>query len=487
MKLAEIKKIGIPLGFKVTEASDSQVKKFKTTIASQDSLRKLLPDINEEENPDILSIAFDSSVANLVNLNDHGILTESAKLLAPTFKFKPINIEHEKSWVVGCVLNQGYSRFDTGEEMDDVDDDEKEPFNICLGGVLWRNVDGWFTDIIEDSADKFSYIYNNYSASWEVGYDEFYIAVGSKKLADAKIITDDEEIEKMMEHLKTQGGKGFLPDGTPIYTIIAGKPVGFGIGMTTNPAGNVKGIVTANKSKFSQEQMEFIKELVKANTFNPEELEKNILEKTSQIISIANKNTVIKKRMKIKDISDLTEDTLKEVTASEIRSLLQDELAKKNKEFQEKEVAAANEIESLKNEVATAKEKQEELEKNFLEASNKLSELKNKEDERAKKEISANRIKEVEKLFSFEGQDALKKFVFDRVQSLDSDEAFASYKAELELTIPHLKVKEGQSGKTTEDALASAKAQGSTIPNIGGTGTLSLKERAKQAFNTKKD
>ena len=82
------------------------------------------------------------------------------------------------------------------------------------------------------------------SASWEIGFSEYQIAVGSKNLKEAEIISDPKKITEMKGMLRAFGGKGVMDDGTPIYRLIVGDVYPLGIGFTMKPAANVKGIIS---------------------------------------------------------------------------------------------------------------------------------------------------------------------------------------------------------------------------------------------------
>ena len=49
-----------------------------------------------------------------------------------------------------------------------------------------------FTSLVEKSLDPEDNAYQKVSASWEVGFNDFVLAVGSDILSDAKIVSDPE-------------------------------------------------------------------------------------------------------------------------------------------------------------------------------------------------------------------------------------------------------------------------------------------------------
>ena len=94
-----------------------------------------------------------------------------------------------------------------------------------------------------DSNDPQSALFEKISASWEIGFNEYYVAVGSLDLKQAEIITKKEQIEEFKKYLKGFDGSGFMNDGTPVYRLVTGRIYPLGIGFTTNPAADVQGVV----------------------------------------------------------------------------------------------------------------------------------------------------------------------------------------------------------------------------------------------------
>ena len=68
-----------------------------------------------------------------------------------------------------------------------------DPFNISLGAVVYRMIDKRFAELLNQSADPESPLYNQVSASWEIGFNDYQIEVGSDNLAEAEIITDENQ------------------------------------------------------------------------------------------------------------------------------------------------------------------------------------------------------------------------------------------------------------------------------------------------------
>jgi len=121
--------------------------------------------------------------------------------------------------------------------------DYRDPFNISLGAVVYRMVDKKFAELLNKSVDPESSMYNQVSASWEIGFNDYQIAVGSDNLAEAEIITDQKQIEELSQYLKATDGSGEMEDGTIVRRLVVGDVYPLGIGFTSNPAADVEGVV----------------------------------------------------------------------------------------------------------------------------------------------------------------------------------------------------------------------------------------------------
>jgi hypothetical protein len=215
--------------------------------ASLENLGLLIPnnEVDFEQNIDLLGVAFNAAVVNKFNKNDDGIDTQTALKIASLFKHKPTNIEHKKEKVVGHILSTGFSSYG-GNQILTPDQliGYSDPFNIALGAVVYKFVNKDFASALEKSSDPDSELYNKISTSWELGFDEFNIAVGSSDLKEAEIVTDKNQIQELKGNLKSYGGEGKLKDGTRIYRLVVGDIYPLGIGYTTTPAADVQGVIT---------------------------------------------------------------------------------------------------------------------------------------------------------------------------------------------------------------------------------------------------
>lgn len=149
-------------------------------MASLIEVGEFVPDVDTKKNVDLLPVAFNACVINRVNKNGDVVDTPTAVAMYKDFINKPINIEHNRDRVVGVILATGFSEFGTDKPLSEEEAKEiKGPFNITLGGVVWKVVNNRLTDIIENASDPTSEDYLKISASWELGFSEYNIIVSA--------------------------------------------------------------------------------------------------------------------------------------------------------------------------------------------------------------------------------------------------------------------------------------------------------------------
>jgi hypothetical protein len=396
--------------------------------ANIQNLKSLIPSsVDLEKNIDLMGVAFNAAVVNEFNRNGDGIDTKTAIESVQQFIHKPTNIEHNKKKVVGHIVNAGFSDYSDSSILVNVDKETDKPFNIALGAVVYKTVDKDFFETLKRSTDPKSKMHHKVSASWEVGFSEYKIAVGSKNLKDAEIISDPQKVDEMKGMLKGFGGKGVTEDGKPIYRLISGNIYPLGIGFTMKPAANVQGVIS-NEYESEEDNKDEISKSNKTQT--------KVLEKISNKISQNLKNTV--NNTKIMDLetllseikASLTEKKFSEEAIAGMTATFADAIKQKDDEYkasleaaeQEKaEIASAkeelqNSVESIKEELKAAQERIEKF-----------------ESEKAAQEAIArfnSRMEEIDSIYELEESDS--SFIAEKIKGLDeSDEAFASFKDEL--------------------------------------------------------
>jgi hypothetical protein len=394
--------------------------------ANIQNLRGLIPtSVDLDKNIDLMGIAFNAAVVNEFNKNGDGMSTKTAIDSVQQFVHKPTNIEHDKTKIVGHIVNAGFSDYSDSAILINVDENEQNPFNIALGAVVYKTVDKDFFETLRRSTDPKSKTHQTVSASWEVGFSEYQIAVGSKNLKDAEIISDPQKITEMKGMLRAFGGKGVMDDGTPIYRLIVGDVYPLGIGFTMKPAANVKGIISED---FKEKE-----EINKSDKSQAAQLKK-ISNKISQNLKNTVNNTkIMELETLLSEIkASLTEKKFSEEAIAGMTATFADAIKQKDEEYQasleatEQEkvkIASANEelqasVESIKEELKSAQERIAEFEA-----------AKTAEEAVARFNL---RMEEIDSLYDLEESDAA--FIAEKIKGLDgTEESFASFKSELEV------------------------------------------------------
>lgn len=390
----------------------SEEKDKYLSLASLIDVGNFIPEIDTESNMDLLPIAFNACVINRANKNGDVIDSSTAVEMYKNFVNKPINIEHDRANIIGVILSAGFSEFGTDLPLSEEQvKDRKDPYNITLGAVIWRVANKDLANTIEESNDPTSSNYMKISASWELGYDKYDIAVleGSEKnIENATIIEDKEEIEKIKSKLKGFGGSGKLNEQQSIYRKIKGRVLPLGIGLTTAPAADVMGI-SVNK-KQSEEMIE---------------------EKAKEISQTLASNVIIKREyMKISELSQITDDLLKEVTASSVRDFIGEQLKEASEKYCADIATKENTIKDVENKCAALSSDSEGLKKELEMLKQSLEGLTKEKADREKQEVFSARMFNLDEEFDLSTED--REVIAADIRDA-SEESFAAYKNKMKI------------------------------------------------------
>jgi len=474
----------------------SEEKDKYLSMASISNLKKFLPDIDTEKNIDLLPIAFDACVVNRVNKNGDVINASTASEIVKNFINKPINIEHDRSKVIGCILTANFSKFGTNESFGELDVKEmKEPFYITLGGVMWKIINPQLANLIEDSNDPSSENYLKVSASWELGFSEYDIVLlnrDNKNLEDAKFITDEKEKDKFRQNLKAFGGTGKVDNNTYVYRQVLGDVIPLGIGLTSNPAADVSGVATKEQQKVAiidikNEEKEAESSEMQENNISQEQ--KNNVKEEGVI------NRII---MKIENINQITDDLLKQVTASSVTSFIQEELKKASEAFIAERTEKDNAIKATQEKYEALSTESEKVKEELEKVKASLAKLEEEKAAKAKEEAFNIRMASLDEEYDLSDED--RKFIAEDIKDL-TEETFAAYKNKMAVLMKEKnkaakKAKEEASKKemmastasdlsateVVEEALETSKVEKTSIPNSSTATELTLKEKFSKAF-----
>lgn len=482
----------------------STEKDKKLALASVNELKDFIPNIDTAVNSDLLAFAGNACVVNRFNKNDDGINTATALEIYKNFLHKPINIEHNRDNNIGVILTVGFSEFGsdkplTAEEVKD----KTDPFNIVVGGILWRTGHAKIVNFIEESGDPASDNYLDVSISWELGFDNYalYLSEGSRNFADCKKVEEEDAFKKADAALRANDGNGKY-DGKIVYREIIDQPLPLGVGLTENPAADVKGLTTdaataattsitapASTLNFDADVKAHLEEITQKYFENiaAKQLEISQIQKNT-----VNKNENHNKIMKITKPEDITDEALKEVKASEVTEFLKTEIKKASDNWETEKTKNDAELKAAQEQVAKNAEELSKL-NSTVEALNKtVKEFQDKEAARLASEQFTARMASLDEAFDLADED--RKVLGPDVRNLKSDEEFASYRDRLKV-IMSAKLKGKKSVKASEpqkpdtsvaDALKNATPTNPNIPNTTSTEAKTLKEKFAGAFSINK-
>lgn len=459
-------------------------------LASLENLRGLIPEVDTEKNIDLLPVAFNACVVNRVNKNGDVIDTNTAISIVESFINKQINLEHNREKIIGVILKAGFSEFGTDKILPiEAVKDYKGPFNITLGGLIWKIVNPSLANLIEQSNDPSSEGYQKISASWELGFNDYNIICmedGQKNIEKATTITNEEEIQKFKSHLKSFGGSGKI-DGKNIYRQVKNSVLALGIGLTENPAADVKGILVNEKISDPEIAISSIEEF---------------LEKKEKIC-------VKLDSMKIETLKDINEETWSTLSASSVSEFVSEELRKTSEQFvlesnlvkeslkaaTDKASALTADNEALKAKIEEVKSQMDSLlaEKHQADLQEKFNqrfasfdtEFELDEEDRA---IIASDIKDLSEEGFATYHKKMSKLMFLKKKKAKSDPEMKDQAKELtekQKNLPDFikkKIQEASEASVVEDAIDGAELQKENLPNNSQVNE-SLNDKYKRAFS----
>ena len=317
----------------------------------------------------------------------------------------------------------GFSTFGSDEAIaPDQIKDNNGPFNLTLGGVVWKIVNSGITDLIEESNDPTSDNYMKISASWELGFSDYNIIAmegDSKNMEDGEVISEFNAVEKIKDKLRGFGGDGKLEDGRSIYRQVINDVLPLGIGLTETPAADVKGVAVEIKEDKDK----------KALHANEAEEEENISQKSQRdVIKNDDNRTTKAKTMKINRIEDITDESLKELSASTVSDFIQKELEKASEDFSQERSKTQDALNEAKEKQETLSQENAEISKRLEEFQTKINELEGEKEERLQQEKFSVRMASFDEAYKLSDDD--RKVLAAQIKDLD-DESFDKYSKDM--------------------------------------------------------
>jgi len=464
--------------------SASSWKDSEISRASLEGLRGLIPaEVDLQKNPDLISIAFNGSVANLCNKNDDCVGTAESIILANTAFHKSLNLEHKSEKIVGHLITAGYSSFGDNKILTEDEVREMvEPFNVSFGAVVYRKIYPELGNLIMSSTDPKNKFYKKISSSFEVAFSDYHLAVGSKNLKEAEIISDPKKIAELRKYLKKYGGSGETPQGEKIYRKIIGANIlTVGHGLVARPAGEVCGLIADDGKKQ--------KSTATISLFAPKEKKCVIIDKTP------NHNMDIEETIQemAASVKQLVAENKSEEAVASVRKTIESAIKEANKEFITERDKARTDREASEAKLTELYAQVEKMSDKMMKAERKMYEME-EQSRAAKTMIRYNeRMAAMQDEYEMDEEDCA--VVASKLKTLEvkdedeADEVFAAFKGEMSKLWKHKNktakaayqkeldekiqsevtkklaelstastVKAGEEGKAVDDALDKAKA-----------------------------
>lgn len=383
--------------------------------------------VDLEKNIDLIGTIFNAAVINRLNRNDDGIATATAIKIKDMFVHKPHNLEHKSNRIVGHIVKAGWSSFGDNKMLSDEEVAKMdEPFNLVLGGVVYTLVDEKFAELLLDASDETSDAYMSIATSWELGFTEYHLVVGSKNINEAEIISDPAKIDELKQYLKCNGGMGKLPDGRYIGRLIVGEvgdllPVG--MAFTTKPAAEVSGVITTSwVDLLSPEDQQ---QLVEQNDASIQ----NNKENSSQTIETDVKNNSQAKSipMKLKDIKELlaaasSKDGLSEATVAQF---IAEKIEEASKDFEAKAAEKANALKATADKATVLESELSKANAKIAEVTASLEKIEKDMSAKQKAEDFQTRMSAIASEFELSAKES--ELVAKQVREVGDEKAYASW------------------------------------------------------------
>ena len=391
--------------------------------ASLEGLRALAPSssVNIDRNFDLLAFAANACGVGIVNKNDDVISPETAVAIFDLYKSKPVNKEHKREQVVGHLVSAALSDFETSEIITPEDAiASKRPFNISVGGVIYKVVDKGISQLIEESSVPQSKNYGKLSLSMEKGFASYGIMLGSKNYFDAEIINEQKHVEELKKYLRAYGGTGETKSGEKIYRLIGNECLPMGVGLVKNPAGVMRtGVITKDSPNQGSEKRIF------GGFFNFSDKNKKTCVTTVNPAINMELETILKEVKA--SLAEISASKLKEEAKANLVSDISEKLLEANKEFVAKTNEAKAAKEKAEQELINLKATQEAQATELAAAKQKLADLEAKANAEASANLFSARMDEMNNEFDLDDED--RAVLASDIKLLDEKaETFAAYK-----------------------------------------------------------
>ena len=418
-------------------ATDDLENEMSISVASLENLKPLIPKgIDLDRNIDLIGAAFNAAIVNRFNRNGDGINSATAKELLDYFVHKPTNIEHKKQKVVGHIVNAAFTDMENEKILNTAKLENKvDPFYISLAAVIYKTVNPEFAELLLKASNPEDLDYNKISASWELGFNEYNIAIGSQNLSEAEIISDPQKIKEFEKYLRANDGSGMLDDGTPVYRLVAGEVFPLGIGFTTKPAADVRGVTTQIGDEERVDTEENATEKIKNNILKISQNDVFNVKKHNSFKTMDTKELTMEFE-KMLDSKLGTKSEFSHESVANMATHIMDKIRERDVEWKLEKKAADNEKAAAITRADEATANIEDFKKQLEEAQEKISSLEGTISAAKAEELFNSRMENIDSQYELDDSD--RAVLAKEVAALEfSDAAFDSYQQKLGVILKH--------------------------------------------------
>jgi len=497
------------------------------SLASAEQLKGLIPDeVKGEKNIDLLPISAPLCNVGRANLNGDLIDKPTATAIYKSFINRGLNIEHKRTTYIGHIISAGFSEYQTNKPLTLEAIKDKDIFDISIAGVLYKIANPSLMDFVEDCSNPSSVNHDKCSLSWEISFASYKILVGSRNINEGKIIDSSEKdnFEKYDKFLKCNGGTGKDDKNNEVYRLVCGEEVyPLGAAITESPAGFIRGLYVENGQKeetinaqideITNKIKDSILETIRNEIKQPDKEELSLAKdkennaKDKENISQLEKPDVNQNsrknitNMKITKLQDITDESLKQISASDMNTFINDELQK----VSEKYVAEKNAKETLEKNHKALEAKHLELETQTNKIKADLDKIQSDVAAKEKTEKFNQRMAHFDETYELEKEDS--EIIAKKLGKVDSDEAYAELEKELKVLLKHknkevIKAAKDKELENKDDKDKNKETKGSTetvkgaldnlevdktkgnLPNSTTVEPKTLTEKYAKAFDT---
>ena len=349
------------------------------------------------------------------------------------------------------------------------------------------------------------------SASWELGFTDYNLVLlegTDKNIENGVVVDNEEEILDLENNLKALGGNGKTEDGEYVYRKVVGDVVPLGIGLTESPAADVKGVSTEKtkeKEDTAEDTTEDLDDLsskitlgpVKENTFA--EVDKTSQKQENNVI---NQNE--EKVMKINSVKDITDESLKQLSASAVSDFIESELKEASERFSADKSMVENNLKEAQEKIDSVSAEHDRIKAELDSVTEKLSGLETEKANKESEELFNKRMASLDESFVLADND--REVLAEQVKDLD-DEGWESFskridvllrdksrevlakkeaeKAEEKAEEPETKAEETQASEddVVEDAIDRGEEDKEVVPASTEASETSTYDKYKNAFS----